>query len=52
MLDYTTDDKTGQVVEGSASEPVTFEEFWTFTRPRWAKAWRLSAIQQPVQAAH
>ena len=52
LLDYTTDDKTGQVVEGSASEPVTFEEFWTLTRPRWAKAWRLSAIQQPVQAAH
>jgi predicted lipid-binding transport protein (Tim44 family) len=52
VLDYTTDEKTGQVVEGNASEPVTFEEFWTFTRPQWAKTWRLSAIRQPVQAAH
>jgi len=52
VLDYTTDDATGEVVEGSASEPVTFEEFWTFTRPIWAKTWRVSAIQQPVPAGH
>ena len=52
VLDYTTDDATGQVVEGSATEPVTFEEFWTFSRPVWAKTWRVSAIQQPVPAGH
>jgi predicted lipid-binding transport protein (Tim44 family) len=52
LFDYTTDDATGEVVEGSASEPVTFEEFWTFTRPVWAKTWRVSAIQQPVPAGH
>ena len=52
VLDYTTDDATGEVVAGSASEPVTFEEFWTFTRPVWAKTWRVSAIQQPVPAGH
>ena len=52
LLDYTTDDATGQVVEGSATQPVTFEEFWTFTRPVWAKTWRVSAIQQPVPAGH
>jgi len=51
LLDYTTDDRTGQVVEGSQSVPVGFEEYWTFTRPVWAKSWRLSAIQQPVAAA-
>ena len=27
------------------AEPRPFAEDWTFTRPRWAKAWRLSAIQ-------
>ena len=52
LLDFTTEDTTGQVVEGSASQPVTFEEFWTFTRPVWARTWRLSAIQQPVPAGH
>jgi predicted lipid-binding transport protein (Tim44 family) len=28
-----------------AGETLSFAEDWTFTRPRWAKAWRLSAIQ-------
>ncbi|MGH7412379.1 MAG: Tim44 domain-containing protein, partial [Candidatus Methylomirabilis sp.] len=27
-------------------EPVTFEEFWTFTRPVGPNPWRLSAINQ------
>ncbi len=48
LLDYTTDEKTGEVLEGSATEPVTFEEYWTLTRAVWIKAWRLSAIQQPA----
>jgi predicted lipid-binding transport protein (Tim44 family) len=52
LLDYTTEDATGAVVEGSPSEPTAFEEFWTFTRPVWAKAWRLTAIQQPAPSAH
>lgn len=52
LLDYTTEDATGAVVEGSQSEPIAFEEFWTFARPVWAKTWRLSAIQQPAPAAH
>jgi predicted lipid-binding transport protein (Tim44 family) len=47
LLDYTTD-RQGAIVEGSANEPVTFEEYWTFTRPVWARSWRLSAIQQPA----
>lgn len=46
LLDYTTDDATGAVVSGSKTEPVKFEEFWTFTRPVGNNAWRLSAIQQ------
>jgi len=46
LLDYTTDESTGAVVTGSKTEPVKFEEFWTFTRPVGNNAWRLSAISQ------
>ena len=46
LLDYTVDERTGDVLEGSATETVTFEEYWTLTRAVWVKAWRLSAIQQ------
>ena len=44
MVDYTVDDATGAVVEGSTT-PVDIEEYWTFTRPVGTKPWRLSAIQ-------
>lgn len=47
LLDYTVDDKTGQVVEGDRLNPVRFEEFWTFCRDIGSDSdWRLSAIQQ------
>jgi predicted lipid-binding transport protein (Tim44 family) len=46
VLDYTTDE-AGQFVDGSRTEPVKFEEFWTFVRPVGPGAWRLTAIQQP-----
>ncbi len=47
LLDYTVDDKTGQVVEGDRLNPVKFQEFWTFCREVGrGSAWRLSAIQQ------
>ncbi|MBI1919755.1 MAG: Tim44 domain-containing protein [Geobacter sp.] len=46
LLDYTTDDSTGQVVAGSKTEPVKFEEYWTFVRPVGNNPWRLSAIGQ------
>lgn len=46
LLDYTTDDTTGQVVEGSKTEPVKFEEYWTVTRPAGDNQWQLSAIGQ------
>jgi predicted lipid-binding transport protein (Tim44 family) len=46
LLDYTTDDSTGEVVEGSKTDPVKFEEFWTFVRPLGNSAWKLSAINQ------
>jgi len=46
LLDYTTDDATGQVVAGSKSEPVKFQEFWTFRRPVGPHPWKLTAIDQ------
>jgi predicted lipid-binding transport protein (Tim44 family) len=47
LLDYMVDDQTGEVVSGSKSEPVKFEEYWTFTRPIGFTTWKLAAINQP-----
>ena len=46
LLDYTTDDTTGAVVSGSKTDPVKFEEYWTFTRPVGNNPWKLSGINQ------
>lgn len=46
LLDYTTDDTTGAVLSGSKTDPVKFEEFWTFTRAVGNNTWKLSAIDQ------
>ncbi len=46
LLDYTVDETTGKVVSGSKTEPVKFEEYWTFTRPVGNNPWQLSAINQ------
>jgi predicted lipid-binding transport protein (Tim44 family) len=45
LIDYTVDDQTGNVVNGSKTQPQPFEEFWTFARPVGPNPWRLSAIQ-------
>ena len=47
LLDYTTDEIGARVLEGSRTEPVKFEEYWTFVRPVGPNPFRLSAIQQP-----
>lgn len=46
LLDYTVDETSGQVVSGSKTEPVKFEEYWTFTRPVGNHSWQLAAIHQ------
>jgi len=46
LMDYTIDETTKDVVEGSRTTPIKFEEYWTFTRPVGPNAWKLSAIQQ------
>ena len=48
LLDYDVDETTGQVVKGSKTDPVKFEEYWTFTRPVGNNPWQLSAINQPT----
>ena len=45
MLDYTVDDASGNVVDGSRTVPTEVDEFWTFTRPVGPNRWKLSAIQ-------
>jgi predicted lipid-binding transport protein (Tim44 family) len=49
LLDYTVDDKTGQVVKGDKLNPVKFQEFWTFCRDVGGPQWQLSAINQPAE---
>jgi predicted lipid-binding transport protein (Tim44 family) len=46
LLDYNVQESSGKVVAGSDSEPVKFEEFWTWVRPVGGNDWRLSAINQ------
>ncbi len=46
LLDYTINEKTGELVTGSKTDPVKFEEYWTFTRPIGNNPWQLSAINQ------
>ncbi len=46
LLDYTVDETTGTIVEGSDAAPVKFEEFWTWVRPVGRNEWRLSAVNQ------
>jgi len=47
LLDYTTDESGARVLDGSRTEPVKFEEYWTFVRPVGPGGFRLGAIQQP-----
>lgn len=46
LLDFTVDDKSGNVVGGNDSEPVEFQEFWTYSRPVGPNSWKLTAVQQ------
>lgn len=46
LLDYTVDEQSGAVIDGSNLVPVAFEEFWTFTRPVGPNPWKLASVQQ------
>lgn len=45
MIDYTVDETSDGIVEGSRTIPRRVEEFWTFTRAAGLNFWMLSAIQ-------
>ncbi len=45
LLDYTVDETSGDVVEGSMTEPVKFAEKWTWARPVRTEEWKLEGIE-------
>lgn len=46
LLDYTVDDKSGELVDGSMTDPVKFEEKWTWARPVGTEDWKLEGIHE------
>lgn len=46
LLDYTVEEATGRVIEGSDKEPVKFQEVWTLARPEGTSQWKLYAIEE------
>ncbi|MDO5673868.1 MAG: Tim44 domain-containing protein [bacterium] len=45
LLDYTVDEHSGALVEGSMTEPVKFAEEWTWARPVGTENWLLEGVQ-------
>ena len=45
LLDYTVDETSGDLVEGSMTVPVKFEEEWTWGRPVGTQNWKLEGIK-------
>jgi len=45
LLDYTVDEKTGDLIEGNMTTPVKFEEEWTWTRPVGTQNWKLEGLK-------
>jgi predicted lipid-binding transport protein (Tim44 family) len=46
LLDYTVDDKSGELVEGSMTTPIKFNEEWTWARPVGTQEWKLEGIKE------
>lgn len=45
LLDYTVDDKSGDLIEGSMTSPVKFEENWSWARATGTEGWKLEGIE-------
>ncbi len=45
LLDYTIDERSNEVVNGSMTEPVKFAEEWTWARPAGTLNWKLEGIE-------
>jgi predicted lipid-binding transport protein (Tim44 family) len=46
LLDYTVDDKSGDLISGSMTEPVKFAEEWSWARPTRTQEWKLEGIKE------
>lgn len=46
LLDYTTEENSAQVLEGSNTVPVKFDECWTFVQKSGQRTWQLAGIEQ------
>lgn len=46
LLDYTVDDKSGELVAGSMDTPIKFDEEWTWARPVGTQDWKLEGIKE------
>lgn len=46
LLDYTVDDKSGDLVDGDMTTPVKFAEEWTWARPTGTQDWKLEGIKE------
>lgn len=46
LLDYTVDDKSGDLLSGSMTEPVKFAEEWSWARPLGTQDWKLEGIKE------
>jgi predicted lipid-binding transport protein (Tim44 family) len=45
LLDYTVDDKSGELVDGSMTTPIKFNEEWTWARSVGTEEWKLEGIK-------
>jgi len=45
LLDYTVDEQSDALVDGSMTDPVKFAEEWTWARPVETEAWKLEGIK-------
>lgn len=46
LLDYTVDDKSGELISGSMTTPVKFREEWTWSRSVGTQNWKLEGIKE------
>lgn len=46
LLDYTVDDKSGELIAGSMTNPFKFQEKWTWARPTGTQEWKLEGIKE------
>ncbi len=46
LLDYSVEEASGRVIDGSNREPVKFQEVWTLARPEGTAEWKLYGVEE------